>query len=379
LRASWSGGYLDQRVPGLTVGPVAVPASHAQMYRSAAFVSYSQPLWKNLGGVLNTVDFELAGAAVEIAELQATENQEAFLLDIAARFVDWAVLVEEARVSGERLMLAEAQLSQTQKQRRANLVGRADVLRAVDAVQEARQTVYLVESRVAATREELAVLTGLVDLGGRAPAIDLYATTPLDGITSVTESARLVRVLDATARQVGIRTAAAAEATRPDLLLSAGIGLRRDGDDAAEALGLKKPDAFVGLTFSLPLGNRSAQAELERTRLERQQVADRMREVTLQLDATLRSLRIQLEQLEHVLQLNTQQIESATKKTREELRLYSQGRGQLTFVIASRDDVQRAKLNYARNAGAYQQLLLRYREVVDQLLPADGDAHGGRR
>jgi TolA-binding protein len=101
--------------------------------------------------------------------------------------------------------------------------------------------------------------------------------------------------------------------------------------------------------------------------------------VTLQLDATLRSLRIQLEQLEHVLQLNTQQIESATKKTREELRLYSQGRGQLTFVIASRDDVQRAKLNYARNAGAYQQLLLRYREVVDQLLPADGDAHGGRR
>lgn len=376
VSASWSGGYLDQRVPGFTVAPLSIPADHTQRYRTGAFVSYSQPLWRNLGGLLNRLDYDLAAASVKIVEVQAIENQEVFLLRIAGQYVEWATLLEEARVTRERLTLAEAQLEQTRKKRRANLVDQADVLRAVDAVQTAKQAVYLVESQANAKRAELAVLAQMDNIKERQPGFDLYATTDLPEPAKIRESlrvgSRLIEALTLTAEQVGIQLGGAEEAIHPDLLLNVGFGLREDDDSVGHALGVNKPDAFVGLTFSYPLGNHSAEAEVERHRLLQKQVADRMQEVALQLDSSLQGLLIQLRELQQVLKLNEEQIASATQKTTEEIKLYNQGRGQLTFVIASRDDVQRAKLNYARNAARYQQLLLRYRELTDELLPNRG-------
>jgi hypothetical protein len=66
--------------------------------------------------------------------------------------------------------------------------------------------------------------------------------------------------------------------------------------------------------------------------------------------------------------LNRSQIESAQAKTREEVRLYEQGRNLLTFVIQSRDDEQIAELTYAQNAVNYQSLVIQYRALMDGLL-----------
>ncbi|UCD30307.1 MAG: hypothetical protein JSV03_07520 [Planctomycetota bacterium] len=67
-------------------------------------------------------------------------------------------------------------------------------------------------------------------------------------------------------------------------------------------------------------------------------------------EAGLRNLLIQIEGLVQVLSLNEQHIESACFKTVEELKRYNQGRGDLVFVIQSRDNEERAKLSYALNA-----------------------------
>jgi len=70
-----------------------------------------------------------------------------------------------------------------------------------------------------------------------------------------------------------------------------------------------------------------------------------------------------------ILELNQAQIESAQEKTKEELKLYNQGRGQLTFVIQSRDNEQNARLSYVDNAALYHLLKLQYQALLDKLYP----------
>jgi outer membrane protein TolC len=68
-----------------------------------------------------------------------------------------------------------------------------------------------------------------------------------------------------------------------------------------------------------------------------------------------------------VLELNAGQIKSAREKTKEELKLYNQGRGDLTFVIQSRNNEENAKLTLAGNALTYHKMVLEYRALMDQV------------
>ena len=85
------------------------------------------------------------------------------------------------------------------------------------------------------------------------------------------------------------------------------------------------------------------------------------------MTSALTNLHIQIKELEEVLKLNQEQIESAKERTKEELKLYNQSRGDLTFVILSRDNEQNAKLTYAQNAMTYHKLIIEYRALMDQL------------
>ncbi len=69
----------------------------------------------------------------------------------------------------------------------------------------------------------------------------------------------------------------------------------------------------------------------------------------LTLRAVLGGLYVQIRDMEKILELGGQQIESAQQTTAEELKLYNQGRGSLTFVIQSRDNEQNARLAQAGN------------------------------
>ncbi|GAJ20258.1 unnamed protein product, partial [marine sediment metagenome] len=133
------------------------------------------------------------------------------------------------------------------------------------------------------------------------------------------------------------------------------------------ALGMDKPDLVVGLLYSFPLRNRTAKAQITKTDLQINQLKKQVDDLTLNLASVLTNLYIQIRELEKVLKLNQEQIESAKRKTEEELKLYNQGRGDLTFVIQSRDNEQNAKLTYAVNALTYHKLIIEYKALMDQL------------
>jgi len=131
------------------------------------------------------------------------------------------------------------------------------------------------------------------------------------------------------------------------------------------------PDLSVGLELRYPLGNRTAKADVEETRLRERQLELARQEAQVTMSSGMRAIVVQLDELTELLELNRERIDTAHKKTEEELALYNQGRGDLTFVIQSRDNEAGAKLAYAEHALLYHRLLLQYSALADQLLPED--------
>ena len=123
----------------------------------------------------------------------------------------------------------------------------------------------------------------------------------------------------------------------------------------------------VSLVFLKYFGNSTLNKQVEELDLQVKQIDLDKANVLMSLAANMRSLLIQLAEIEKVLFLNRDQIMSAGEKTVEELMMYNQWRGQLTFVVQSRDNEENAKLTYADNAALYHMLLLQYRALLDEL------------
>ena len=72
-----------------------------------------------------------------------------------------------------------------------------------------------------------------------------------------------------------------------------------------------------------------------------------------------------------VLEFNQNQIESARERTPEELKVYKEGHGDMTFVIQSQDNEANARLTYLENSVTYHKLVLQYKSFLDQLLKSE--------
>ncbi len=378
LSLTWQSILSDQSLPGISVpGPggttIEVPTGASRFYENRLIASYSYPLLQNRGGELDRLEYELAEFNIDFSEVQALENQENFLLDVGLRFVDWVRAVEQSRIAHDRLRLAEEQRAQTLRKRRVNLVDKVDVLRADDAVQIDKEVLVLNQSRERAVLAVLAVLAQDPEMTGGSPDMDLYQLEDVPAIEDAVRrihDQRVVQTLRIRLQQVERQQKGMDDLARPQLFLSVSGGLQEGDEDFVDALGLSKPDIGVALSFRYPLGNRTARADVAQSQLQIRQLEKEIESVSLNLESELRSLWIQITELVAVLDLNKEQIETARKKTREEKRLYDQGRGELTFVIQSQDSEALAELRYAVNAATYHRLVLGYRAILDELLPA---------
>ena len=157
------------------------------------------------------------------------------------------------------------------------------------------------------------------------------------------------------------------EQNRPELNLTLSGGLYGSDEELGKSLEIYKPDFFVSAAFTMPIEKRTVTAQIEKTDLQIAQIDEDMKNIEVTLEASLRNVFIQMAGMETILALNREQIESAREKTKEEVKMYNQGRGQLTFVIQSRDNEENAKLTYVDNAALYHSLLLQYRALLDEL------------
>ena len=343
-------------------------------YENRLAVSYVYPLLKNRNGFLDRLQYNLKRFDIDFSDVQALENMEGFLASSADKFLDWVSLTEQKKIASDRLSLAEEELTRTKKKRAAHLVDQIDVIRAEDAVSIGKQNQMLVESQWKSLQAELAVLSQNDELYNVSPQFSLYQTEELvsleDAITQLKTKSRIIAAINIRLRQLRLARRGFDETSKPNLSLLAQFNTKNLDESFGKSLAMDKPDALIGLQFSVPLEKRTSRHQVAKTGLQISQLQKQLDEVTLELSSALTHLHIQIKELEGVLHLNQEQIESAREKTEEELKLYNQGRGDLTFVIQSRDNEENAKLTYAQNSISYHKLILQYRTLLDELLPS---------
>ena len=375
-RTFWgTGGRLSTTITttslkfALPMGFDAIPSDN---YQSEVALTYIHPLMKNRKGFLDRLQYNLMQFDIDVSEINALENEENFLTESAGKFLNWLFLVEQRNIIEERLNLSRTELERTERKRKANLVEKVDLIRAGDAVRIAEQNLFLTEARLKGLVAELAVLTQQDDYGSRTPQYELYKTEslpPLEEVRANIESdSRIIKILNIRIGQLNLARRGFRESAKPNLALVAQLNKKELNEGLGGSFGLGKTDALVALQFSIPLGNTTARSNISQTDVQISQLQSQLKEVVIGLTSLITNLHTQMTEMEKVLRLNVEQINSSREKTEEELKLYNQGRGDLTFVIQSRDNEQNAKLLYAVNAFTYHTLFIQYRSPTDQLL-----------
>lgn len=341
-------------------------------FQNRIFAEYSISLMRNARGILDRLAFDLAAYDVDLVQIESDENQEAFLLELGSLFLDWVLLKEEVRILDTRLGIAREEVERTKRMRGDNLVEAVDVLRAEDSERLVSQARLLVYAQLRATRVQLATRMGDQSILQMAPSHDIYAMHEQlsDELIArrIRENVRPIQQLNVARDQLVRARDGFENSEQPNLTLVAGGALAEANKHYDDALLMDRPEAYLLLRWSKPLGNRTAKAELRRADLQLIQLEHRKHSVEMQLQSIAFALTAHMSELENVLDLNRQQIESAARRTQEELKLYNQGRGELNFVLASRDNESQAEFTYAENAAAYQKLEIQLRELVDDLL-----------
>jgi outer membrane protein TolC len=340
-------------------------------YQNEIAISYIHPLLKNRKGFLDRLQYNLKQFDIDFSEVQAIENMEDFLAVCASQFLDWVYLTEQKKIIDERLRLSEEELDRVKRKREANLVDQADVMRAEDAVRIWKQNQVLVESQWNGLQAKLAVLSQDENIKNLSPEFKMYQVKQSgsleEDLLRLKNDSRLIKVLSVQLDQLELVRKSYQHTLQPDLSLVAQLNTKKLETGFGKSLEMDKPDAVVGLHFSLPLGNRTVKSQIIKTDLQIAQLKKQVDEIILALTSELTNLNIQLTDMKNVLELNQEQIESAKERTKEELKLYNQVRGDLNFVILSRDNEQNAKFIYAQNALTYHKLTIQYDALMDQL------------
>jgi outer membrane protein TolC len=364
--ASYSSAYADQEYRTL------FSTNPTELFRQQLSLTYSHPLLRNKGGVLDRLEFELSAYAIDFTEIRSVENQEDFILNMGVGFLDWVFLAEQLRINEDRLRLAEEQLASTRDKYDAHLIDKVDVLRQEDAQRIAKQNVVLSQSQVSAKQTELSVLAQSPELGESQPEYDIYSMVTLEeveqSISRLDDDSRVLKAFNVLEDQFTLKMRGLSNQTRPQFDLNLGTILIEDDESYGKSFGVDNPSLFVGLQFTYPLGNHTSKADIRKSELELLQLKAERQTVFLNLESSIRSILIQIREMENVLALNLTQIESAKKRTLEEIKVYEQGRGDMTFVIQSQDNEAHARLTHLQNAIVYHKLVLQYKALRDQLL-----------
>jgi outer membrane protein TolC len=378
LSLGWTTDITDQNLPGFTVpGPPGqqfqIPIGPSTYYRNVLSASWSLPLWQNRGGELDRLEYDLSLFDVDVSGIAALERQEEFVLEVATKFLAWTLAEEQIRIGEDRLELALEELERMERKRAAFLVDEVDVLRARDAVFNTRSALELIESQWKAVQADLATLANDDGIYGKKPEYDIYLLTEPSDVESVvdfvTRESRLVRELDIRREQLVRLESSNDDLAKPELALNLRAALLGGDENIGGSFEMTNPDVGVGLEFRYPLGNRTASADFEKTRLQIRQLEKSKQNAQVTLEAAARSILTRMQELRDVIASNVAAIESNRKRTEEEQKLYDQGRGDLTFVIQSRDRVAISQLEYAENAATYHGLILQLEALTDELLP----------
>ncbi|MBT5855112.1 TolC family protein [bacterium] len=356
---------LDQNYP--TTLPFEIGPN--TYYENSLTMTYSQPLWQNLGGNQFSYSYDLGELTVQQTLLQSQKNVEGFVASLSHHYLDWAFLESQKEIADKRFDLAKKAEQQTRNQLKANLVDKVDLLRSQDAVRIAEQRVLLLRSQLIAKRTQLATQTNTKTVSNGYPSLDLYQrNTNLPHPNTITiKAVRSIQLMDKQKAMLIRQRTYVEDLDKPNVTLDISHKIA-DGDTAySQSTDYSNTDQSLSLNVSKPFFASETKNKRQSLNTQIRQLEYQTQSEILRVQSMAKNLYIQITELERIMDLNQTQITFAKEKTKEELRFYNQGRSQLAFVIQSQDNEQNAQLTYATNALNYHQMTLTYLNLIDRL------------
>ncbi|MBN1410406.1 MAG: TolC family protein, partial [Spirochaetales bacterium] len=126
-----------------------------------------------------------------------------------------------------------------------------------------------------------------------------------------------------------------------------------------------RPEASVSLIFDVMLDYNKIDEEIKLYKIQIEELMESMDLYKLNLHSQLESILVNMDNYREIINSNSEFIKSAALKTSEENKLYDQGRGQLTFVLQSKDEEQKAKILYLENLYKARGIFLEYIFLFD--------------
>ncbi|MBN2684481.1 MAG: TolC family protein [Pontiellaceae bacterium] len=280
--ATSSDYYAGLRKPLPTGGSVALEVSGGRDESSNgqdrfplwSDLSFSQPLLKGAGVDANVRSIHIA--QLESGMVNARMKQRVINLLVRADTAYWNLYsaVKELEVRREQYQLAEDQLEHARKQVASRAAARIEIVRAEAGVAGRLEAVINAENKVASRNRNLLQIMGVPNLQIDR-SVDIAPETnphPLslkldreELIDFALENRMETAQMELQLAIDDLSIERAVDQIRPDLSLTGRLGLGGESDHYSDA----STDAYVGLSLSVPVGNRAAKLQLERARLYR--------------------------------------------------------------------------------------------------------------
>ncbi len=340
-------------------------------------LSVVQAMGKNFLGMQDRGTIKLTEIDIENSEFTSLDKLEATVAEVQQAY--WDLVLQAERVEIERDMVEQAKklYDLHQKQLKDGLVEIPDAIASEANYQRTLNRLTLAQNtyqrklnvvKLLLNRTDLDVViepTDKLQLAGSQTATMESLDLALKNRRDFKQAMNLIKARD-------IQLSMKKNNLWPEINLTASLARNGLGDsfnDAATKISEEdNPNFFAGLTFEIPLENRSARAELKAAELEKARILLNTkyleRRITIEIVDQVRDCNIFREVAQNEIAISDLQIQ----KLEEEQKRFNLGRSNTDIIIRFQEDVIQARLSAAEAKYRYQTALIDLKRKESTLL-----------
>lgn len=377
-------------------------------------IGFTQPLLNGFGRRVNARFIRVAANEVRFADSSFRQKVMTTVGQLLGLYWDVVAAREHVDVAQKALELSEKTLTDTSQEVKLGVIARFEEVRAAAEVSRQRGNLVRTRADYEQKEEQLKTLIAKHVVQELAtaeilPSGQLPEPKP-DDIPTLAEALRQaaanrpeIEQADLNLRNQGITTKATRNAMLPSLNIFAtyapqglsgervlrdakGDVVRVESGGVSEALSQtfrnQYPDYFAGFSLSIPLRNRTAQADLARALLEQRVLEAKLRQQKEMVDQEVRRAVIAVTEAKEEIEAARSGVEMARQTLEGEQKKFQLGESEIFRIVLAQRDLATAEDTEVTARANYAKALVQYQQATATILEKNqieiGGANQGR-
>lgn len=347
-----------------------------QYYQPSFTVKLTQPLLKNYGGILDSLDIKISQLNYDLAGLNTQESLESYVTQLASLYVDWYLASRELSISKEVYLQSLEQEKLTRIKVKRQVIESYELLRSQEISEDyfsrwqqakgrfdglTRQVVFQMNA------SNLQAHNKVVPFNPKSSKLLSAESGKLREKDYLSSSSRLKDILEIIRKQQVLLLEAKNNSRSSDFNLSVAYSIHGldDGFSDAHSDSLDKDDYSVMLEYKYSLGNRKASGNFQSQQAKKQQIESDTKQRLIDAKANLANLDSQSSQLLVAIKSVDRKLILGEQKLEKELHLYKIGELDLFELLKDQTAHLESRLNRERLYAQQLALQLKIGELLD--------------